>query len=117
MRTSPYTTGDIATVYSSTPIGTTDETCNLGCTHTVSYYSRKFLTVDRVVAEVIPFLEYNRAGIGEIEYAHDYQGRQYIRKPHWDGPGIWVREDRIPFTHREPYQSAVSMNIVRIVGE
>ncbi len=69
--------------------------CSLGRAHDVHYYEVKRLTfaADEFFKEFIKALRYIQDDWGICQVAYDYQGRRYVRKPHWDGWNGWVRED------------------------
>lgn len=74
-------------------VRTDTEACSYGMNHVVPIYEVKRLTITHIVQEMIPWLKFTYDGVGSVYYAVDYQGRQYRKTDHWDGPRatLWVR--------------------------
>jgi hypothetical protein len=69
--------------------------CDLGCKHRVTIHEVKHLTraPDEDWSETIPYLNYDKPGVGTIRVAYDSDGKRYTQTPSWDGPGPWHGED------------------------
>lgn len=77
------------------------EKCSFGEKHSVPIYQVKFIIIDHITEENIPYLHYDRDGIGKVYHAYDAQGRLYRKADHWEGPRAtaWVRHgDKFMFS-------------------
>lgn len=83
--------GDRVTVYRK--VEDRIEECDRHYKHTVPIYMVKRLTITDIRTELVYKLHYTHDGMGDVLYAVDVQGREYRKRPHWDGPraSLWVR--------------------------
>lgn len=100
------------TVYHYRPDQARDSVrCNLGCKHTTTVHEVKKITLTRVESVFIKHLHYTHGGIGEAQYAEDYQGRRYRREQSWDGWTAWRREDGKHYFDRPVIRGDVAFDL------
>ena len=91
MKNGRYEVGDQVVVYDR--VREVEEVCDRGEKHRVPVYSVKRLTITAIRQEMVEALAYTHDAMGDVLYATDAQGREYRKRPHWDGPraSLWVR--------------------------
>lgn len=89
----------------------TEVKCDLGCKHRVTYHEAKEIALTRIESVFIEHLYYTHGGVGEAQYAEDYQGRRYRREQYWDGWTAWTRDDGKVFFDRPVIRADVAFDL------
>jgi len=105
--------GDVVTVYNQ--IRMEPERCDRGTVHMVPIYEVKRITITDIRNELVKGLNYVSDGMGDVLYATDAQGREYRKRPHWDGPraSVWVRLNQEYSGKRKTYTQYPTMKFSR----
>jgi hypothetical protein len=67
----------------------------------VTIHEVKHLTLapEEDYREEVPYLNYDKPGIGTIRVAYDKDGQRYTQTPEWGGPGPWLGDNDSEHEH------------------